>query len=87
MVCRLDHHGLYHVTYGESPNLSPAQIRSRLPQRFTHMLPGSPSPSDYCVASFSTYKMHQRCDPSVRVGRILLALTPRISATPGAASA
>lgn len=37
------------------------------------MLPGHPSPSSYTLLNISPYRIHQRCAPSFRVGRVLLA--------------
>lgn len=37
------------------------------------MLPGHPEPDSYKLLNISHYRIHQRCAPSFRVGRILLA--------------
>ncbi|KAH9432856.1 hypothetical protein MCOR02_007531 [Pyricularia oryzae] len=73
MAAKMDSDGLYRVTYGEKPGLTTEQMRARQAARFEEILPGHPKPSDYTVVNFSPYKMHQRCAPSFRVGRILLA--------------
>lgn len=73
MACRLNRSGLYRITYGEPPGLTTDQLRARLPEKFATMLPGSPSPASYTVTNFAPYKMHQRCAPSFRRGRVLLA--------------
>ncbi|KAK3401373.1 hypothetical protein B0T20DRAFT_401615 [Sordaria brevicollis] len=63
---------LYRITYGEVSGLTRAQYLSRQPFKFQSMLPGSPTPDQYELVTLSPYKMHQRCAPSFRVGRILL---------------
>ncbi|TLS26122.1 hypothetical protein PpBr36_04781 [Pyricularia pennisetigena] len=73
MAAKMDSDGLYRVTYGEKPGLTTEQMRARQAARFEEILPGHPKPSEYTVVNFSPYKMHQRCAPSFRVGRILLA--------------
>ncbi|KAH7635421.1 hypothetical protein B0T09DRAFT_22878 [Sordaria sp. MPI-SDFR-AT-0083] len=66
------HPALYRITYGEVPNLTRAQYLSRQPFKFQSMLPGHPTPDKYQLITLSPYRMHQRCAPSFRVGRILL---------------
>lgn len=73
MAARLTEDGLYRVTYGESPGLTWEQMRERQPWKYEIMLPGHPKPDQYNLVTISPYKMHQRCAPSFRVGRILLA--------------
>ncbi|TLD24103.1 hypothetical protein PspLS_06950, partial [Pyricularia sp. CBS 133598] len=73
MAAKMDSDGLYRVTYGEKSGLTTEQMRARQAARFEEILPGHPKPSEYTVVNFSPYKMHQRCAPSFRVGRILLA--------------
>ncbi|KAI1381758.1 FAD binding domain-containing protein [Hypoxylon crocopeplum] len=73
MVAKLTSDGLYRVTYGELPGLTWEEMKSRQPWKFQLMLPGHPGPADYKLTDMSPYKMHQRCAPSFRKGRILLA--------------
>ncbi|CAK7239191.1 MAG: hypothetical protein STHCBS139747_000620 [Sporothrix thermara] len=73
MAAKITPDGLYRVTYGETPGLTREQYVERQPQKFELMLPGHPKPSEYRVVNFSPYKMHQRCAPKFRVGRVLLA--------------
>lgn len=73
MAAKITAAGLYRVTYGEEPGLSREQLRERLPWKFETMLPGHPKPPEYEVVNFAPYRMHQRCAPSFRVGRFLLA--------------
>ncbi|KAL2179634.1 uncharacterized protein P884DRAFT_275946 [Thermothelomyces heterothallicus CBS 202.75] len=73
MAARITRDGLYRITYGETPGLSREEYRERLPWKFETILPGHPKPDEYKVINFSPYKMHQRCAPKFRVGRVLLA--------------
>ncbi|KAJ5950824.1 uncharacterized protein N7479_009237 [Penicillium vulpinum] len=73
MIARITDDGLWRVTYGELPGLTPEQLKERQPMKFKTMLPGHPNPEDYKLANFSPYKVHQRIATKMRVGRILLA--------------
>lgn len=73
MVARITTDGLYRVTYGEVPGLSHEEYIKRQPMRYEEFLPGHPKPGDYRLVNVSPYKLQQRCAPSFRVGRILLA--------------
>ncbi|KAJ4366499.1 hypothetical protein N0V83_008135 [Neocucurbitaria cava] len=73
MAARISDDGLWRITYGEKPGFTRDQLRERLPEKFKTMLPGHPEPSEYKVANFAPYKVHQRLAKSMRVGRFLLA--------------
>ncbi|KAF2809405.1 FAD/NAD(P)-binding domain-containing protein [Mytilinidion resinicola] len=73
MASRISNDGLWRVSYGELPGLSPEELVARQPMKFKTMLPGNPEPSDYKIASISPYKIHQRLAEKMRVGRFLLA--------------
>ncbi|KAH9894710.1 FAD binding domain-containing protein [Xylariomycetidae sp. FL2044] len=73
MAAKITPDGMYRVTYGESPGLSWEEMKERQPWKYEIMLPGHPKPGDYKIVSMSPYRMHQRCAPAFRVGRILLA--------------
>ncbi|KAK4158678.1 para-nitrophenol 4-monooxygenase [Cladorrhinum sp. PSN259] len=73
MAARMTQDNLYRITYGEKPGLTREEYVARQPDIFKKILPGNPEPSDYKIVSISPYKMHQRCAPKFRVGRILLA--------------
>ncbi len=73
MAARITKDNLYRITYGETPGLTHEEYLARQPQKFETMLPGRPKPSEYKTINFSPYKMHQRCAPKFRVGRVLLA--------------
>lgn len=73
MIAKITTDGLYRVTYGELAGLSWEEIKERQPEIFAKILPGHPKPNEYKLVSMAPYKMHQRCAPSFRVGRVLLA--------------
>jgi 2-polyprenyl-6-methoxyphenol hydroxylase-like FAD-dependent oxidoreductase len=71
VVGRLGREPLWRLTYGEDASLDEATILQRLPERFAAILPDPSVP--YRIDNFSPYSVHQRCAPSFRVGRVLLA--------------
>jgi 2-polyprenyl-6-methoxyphenol hydroxylase-like FAD-dependent oxidoreductase len=73
MAARITRDGLYRITYGETPGLTREEYLARQPWKFETILPGHPKPADYKIINFSPYRMHQRCAPKFRVGRVLLA--------------
>lgn len=73
MAAKITADGLYRITYGETPGLTADEYRARQPAKFAAMLPGHPGPGAYRVVDLAPYRMHQRCAPSLRVGRVLLA--------------
>ena len=73
VVVQLDQTGLWRVCYGEDPSLSDAEVRRRLPERFKRLLPGAPGPDQYRVDHLNPYRVHQRCAPEFRRGRVILA--------------
>ncbi|KAJ5656854.1 hypothetical protein N7507_008804 [Penicillium longicatenatum] len=73
MAARVTTDGLWRVTYGDKPGLSKEEYIARQPQIYETLLPGNPKPDQYRITNISPYKLQQRCAPSFRVGRILLA--------------
>ncbi|KAL5046292.1 hypothetical protein BDW71DRAFT_69122 [Aspergillus fruticulosus] len=73
MVARITNDGLYRVTYKDIPNLSREEYIARQPRRYEEILPSHPKPHEYKITNISPYKLQQRCAPSFRVGRVLLA--------------
>jgi 2-polyprenyl-6-methoxyphenol hydroxylase-like FAD-dependent oxidoreductase len=71
VIGRLGRENLWRLTYGEDASLDEASILERLPERFAAILPDPTVP--YRIDNFSPYRVHQRCAPSFRVGRVLLA--------------
>lgn len=73
MAARISDDGLWRVSYGEIPGLSPDEILARQPAKFEQMLPGHPQPNEYKLANINPYRVHQRLAEKMRVGRFLLA--------------
>ena len=71
VIGRLGRENLWRLTYGEDAGLDEATILERLPERFAAILPDPSVP--YRIDNFSPYSVHQRCAPTFRVGRALLA--------------
>lgn len=71
VVGRLGRENLWRLTYGEDAELDEASILERLPERFAAILPDPSIP--YRIDNFSPYRVHQRCAPEFRAGRVLLA--------------
>lgn len=71
VIGRLGRGNLWRLTYGEDAELDEASILERLPERFAAILPDPSVP--YRIDNFSPYRVHQRCAPRFRVGRVLLA--------------
>ena len=71
VIARLGRDKLWRLTYGEDASLDEATILERLPERFAAILPDPSIP--YRIDNFSPYRVHQRCAPTFRVGRALLA--------------
>ena len=73
MAAKITNDGLWRVSYGELPGLTPEEIIKRQPWKYQTMLPGNPTEKDYKLVNVSPYKMHQRCADRFRIGRFLLA--------------
>jgi 2-polyprenyl-6-methoxyphenol hydroxylase-like FAD-dependent oxidoreductase len=73
MAARITKDGLYRITYGDTPGLTREEYLARQPAIWEKILPGHPKPDEYKIVNFSPYRMHQRCAPKFRVGRVLLA--------------
>jgi 2-polyprenyl-6-methoxyphenol hydroxylase-like FAD-dependent oxidoreductase len=73
MAAKIGPDNLHRVTYGDTVGLTREEYVKRQPMRYEEILPGNPKPGDYKVVNIGPYKLQQRCVPSFRVGRILLA--------------
>lgn len=73
LAARINTDGLYRVTYGDIPGLTREEYIARQPMRYQEILPGNPKPGDYKITNISPYRMQQRCAPSFRMGRVVLA--------------
>jgi 2-polyprenyl-6-methoxyphenol hydroxylase-like FAD-dependent oxidoreductase len=71
VVARLGRDDLWRVTYAEDANLDEAQAAQRIPQHYAAILPDPSAP--YEIVASSAYRVHERCAPTFRVGRVLLA--------------
>jgi len=70
VVARLGRGDLWRVTYGEDAKLPEEEVRRRIPEHYAAILPG---PDPYEIVAASPYRVHERCAPRFRVGRVLLA--------------
>ncbi|KAH6705409.1 putative monooxygenase [Leptodontidium sp. MPI-SDFR-AT-0119] len=73
MAAKITTDGLWRVSYGEDTTLTPEQVIAHQPAKYERMLPGNPKPDAYTLLNVGPYRIHQRCAPSFRIGRILLA--------------
>jgi 2-polyprenyl-6-methoxyphenol hydroxylase-like FAD-dependent oxidoreductase len=71
VVARLGRDDLWRVTYAEDANLPEHEIERRIPLHYNAILPDPKAP--YEVVAFSPYRVHERCAPSFRAGRVLFA--------------
>lgn len=70
VIAKLDNSGLWRCTYMEDAALPEKTILERLPRVYEAILPGA---GDYKIDLAAPYRMHQRCAPRFRVGRVVLA--------------
>ncbi|KAI0473428.1 monooxygenase [Xylariaceae sp. FL0804] len=74
LVAKRGNTGMWRVTMGDKPGLSEAEYLARRPAHLARLLPGHPSsPDQYRVGDTNMYRVHNRCVPSMRAGRVLLA--------------
>ncbi|KEF55240.1 uncharacterized protein A1O9_08894 [Exophiala aquamarina CBS 119918] len=64
--------GLWRVAYGDDASFSEDELKQRLPDKFRKILPGNPEPDQYKIKTMASFRMHQRCAPKMKVGRVLL---------------
>ena len=70
VVVKITREGLWRCTYMEDARLSEGRYRERIPDAYRHLLPGQ---GGYKIVRASPYRMHQRCAPTFRKGRMMLA--------------
>lgn len=70
VIVKIDDSPLWRVTYSEDLALPEETIAERIPEHFAALLPGG---GPYELQRFAGYRLHQRCVPRMRVGRVLLA--------------
>jgi 2-polyprenyl-6-methoxyphenol hydroxylase-like FAD-dependent oxidoreductase len=71
VVARLGRENMWRLTYSENAELDEASAASRIPQHYAAILPDPSAP--YEIVASSPYRVHERCAPKFRVGRVLLA--------------
>ena len=71
VVARLGRENLWRVTFEEDANLPEDDIPRRIAERYSVLLPDPKAP--YQIVAYSPYRVHERCAPTFRVGRTLLA--------------
>ncbi|HEY0300507.1 MAG TPA: FAD-dependent oxidoreductase [Rhizomicrobium sp.] len=70
VVARLGRENLWRVTYGEDADLAEDDVFARIPKHYAAIFPGK---EPYRIVAWSPYRVQERCAPSFRVGRALLA--------------
>jgi 2-polyprenyl-6-methoxyphenol hydroxylase-like FAD-dependent oxidoreductase len=70
VIARLGRENLWRVTFGEDAGLAEEQVYERIPQHYARLLP---APGPYRIVAAAPYRVHERCAPRFRVGRVLLA--------------
>jgi 2-polyprenyl-6-methoxyphenol hydroxylase-like FAD-dependent oxidoreductase len=70
VVARLGREDLWRVTFGEDATLPEDQVFARIPQHYAKIFPSN---EPYRIAGWSPYAVQERCAPTFRVGRALLA--------------
>lgn len=74
LIAKRGHEGLWRVTYGDPVvGLTDEEYLARRDWHFKAMLPGNPDPEEYTIEQTNMYNIHNRCVPSFKVGRIILA--------------
>jgi 2-polyprenyl-6-methoxyphenol hydroxylase-like FAD-dependent oxidoreductase len=71
VTARLGKEDLWRVTYAEDAALPESETGQRIAERYKVLLPDLSVP--YEVVQYSPYRVHERCAPTFRVGRALLA--------------
>jgi len=71
VVARLGLEDLWRVTFAEDAGLPEAGLEQRIRERYAILLPDRSQP--YRIDAYSPYRVHERCAPTFRVGRALLA--------------
>ncbi len=71
VVARLGRENLWRVTFAENAELPEENLEQRIRERYALLLP-DPAAA-YRIAAFSPYRVHERCAPAFRSGRVLLA--------------
>jgi 2-polyprenyl-6-methoxyphenol hydroxylase-like FAD-dependent oxidoreductase len=70
VIVRINHDGLWRVTYGEDLDLPEDGFRDRIADHYAHLLPG---PQPYRLEASAPFRVHERAAERFRCGRVLLA--------------
>jgi 3-(3-hydroxy-phenyl)propionate hydroxylase/6-hydroxy-3-succinoylpyridine 3-monooxygenase len=70
VIVKLDEDGLWRCTYMEDGSQPEASFMERLPAAYENLLVGE---GGYRLDRAAPYRMHQRCAPTFRIGRVVLA--------------
>lgn len=70
VVARLGRENLWRVTFGEDSGLPEDQVYARIPEHYAAIFPSN---DPYRIVAASPYRVQERCAPTFRVGRVLLA--------------
>jgi 2-polyprenyl-6-methoxyphenol hydroxylase-like FAD-dependent oxidoreductase len=70
VIVKIARDGLWRCTYMEDASLPVVSFAERIPAAYQHLLPGD---GGYTLDAASPYQMHQRCAPTFRKGRVMLA--------------
>ncbi|KZP00873.1 FAD/NAD(P)-binding domain-containing protein [Calocera viscosa TUFC12733] len=74
LIARIAPGGVWRCSYGEVPGLTREEYIARQPMKYDAMFPqDAPRPLQYDLQMISPYKLHQRCAPTFRIGRVCLA--------------
>jgi 2-polyprenyl-6-methoxyphenol hydroxylase-like FAD-dependent oxidoreductase len=71
VAARLGLDNMWRLTYAEDASLDQAEAVRRVPEHYALLLPDPGIPAELIAAS--PYRVHERCAPTFRVGRALLA--------------
>ena len=70
VIVKITRDGLWRCTYMEDSALPDMGLKERIVEAYSHLLPGA---GGYKLRQYAPYRMHQRCAPTFRKGRIMLA--------------
>lgn len=70
VIVKIDRHGLWRITYGESASLPEDTVKQRIADHYRALLPDD---GPYELQAFAPFRVHERSAPRFRAGRVLLA--------------
>jgi 2-polyprenyl-6-methoxyphenol hydroxylase-like FAD-dependent oxidoreductase len=69
IIIQINHQGLWRVAYGEDAYISEDEVRRRVGDHYAAIMPGR---EKWELANIGSYRVHERCAASFRLGRVLL---------------